>query len=567
MSNETMDDDERLARQLQEMDMEEQIRAANARAAEEESTAKLIKQLQELEERELQQTRQSSMNLQVGGTTLVRLCHQVTGNYIKEVLSVRNLANNVVVFEVAENNLGLKLIVGDNGRVNFERDHSDRSKFIVELNGNDGNVCLLNKAQRYRTNALGSQGWYLSMSPGGQLLGDSGRTAAAVWTLVGTQTSATDTVQNALPAAPSAQQPQPQPQRPTNSASSRTSPPAPPIRGFAKYDAGTNPIIIWLHSQDGLDYVRANSALHEMFQNECGGNSNSSSNSNSAGGEDDHGAINYNRALQHYIIYRPDGWEGCAVRLYNYTQRQQSYFPRGLGTMSVPFSSYYDSQQFKLLSGSQLEEFDQCGYLVVPGLCDVQFGETNAVKSVLKLIRYFEGFHTKRGLLHDNYELLCPSVANATGCAGDADVLALYYDTPLFALCYQLLERAQYLPPEEPADTAEEDDADGPGAGSISGDYGLVSTHESNMVEMADYTKNTSANPMLTGYDGLSASSAAMGGKRPVIRQYINHSSIEASYPCYSSGSGPGSTANSWELVADSVVNTHAAPLSGEDAR
>lgn len=619
----TMDEDERLARQLQEMDMEDQIRAANARAEEEESTARLIRQLQQQEEQELYQQQQiqqqqlrqppagppmsrqgsttntTSMNLPVGGAALVRLCHRATGNYIREVLSVRNLANNEVQFIVAENNLRLKLIIADNARVGFERDHSDRSIFIVELNSSDGSVCLLSKANRHRTNALGGQGWYLSMTPRGELLGDSGRTTAAVWTLVG--------VEPALP--PAAPPSQIRPNNTNQTLTSVSTPGPTSSSGFvAKYAVASNPILLWLQSADGQEYVRANPALREMYENKCGGNSNSNHTAS------DCGMVDYHRALQQLIVYRPDHWEECALRVYNYAQRQQCFFPYPnqdyppphsegeLGGMSAQFASYYHSQEDSdsLLSSMQLSQYDSSGFIVLPGLCNgkktigknVGGGGVNtaSITRALKLLRYFEGFHAERSLLHDHYEMLCPRTgasAGTTSNAGDADLLALYYDTPLYAICYQLLARAQYIPRVEQEPPAAEENDNGMhygrvgGTGTTGSGYGKLSSQEpeelleseSDMVELIDYTKRTNANPMLSGYNetdgsGRIGSSSNKGVIRPVRRQYINHSNVQVNYPCYNSAAGSSTSESGYNNSGNSpweLINGHSSGSGASD--
>ena len=92
--------------------------------------------------------------------------HVKTGNYLREILFVTNLAGNHVQFEKADEP-GVKLIVTDIGKIAYEMDNTQRSVFIAELCApNSSNLFLLNAAHKSKVNVYGARGWYVSMSPG-----------------------------------------------------------------------------------------------------------------------------------------------------------------------------------------------------------------------------------------------------------------------------------------------------------------------------------------------------------------------------------------------------------------
>ena len=92
--------------------------------------------------------------------------HIKTGNYLREVLFVTNLAGSHVQFEKADEP-GVKLIVTDNGKIAYEMDNTQRSVFIAELSApNSTNLYLMCAAHKSRVNVYGSRGWYISMTPG-----------------------------------------------------------------------------------------------------------------------------------------------------------------------------------------------------------------------------------------------------------------------------------------------------------------------------------------------------------------------------------------------------------------
>lgn len=587
----SMDEDERLARQLQEMEVEEQIRNANERAAEDERSAKLIEELQQQEAQAAQQaraqrqasqsqalSRQNSrqVGLEVGRGTLVRLFNVKTGNYIQEVLYVTNLANRQVVFDL-ESRRGVKLSISDDGRVGFEYDNTDRSLFICDVVDSAGNVYLQSVAHRYQWNNFGGRGWYLSMARDGTLLGDSGRTEYSVWALV----DAGVPVPTGMTAPPGSRQGSGVNQGPAASqAVGQESLPVPPMGAQAatartpaateqrtpvsKYNFEENPIVIWLQSVDGQAHLKSNPSLMGMYSN------------THIAVHDSTRQVNFNHALHNYVIYRPDNWEECAIRVYNYYDRQDRFFPadyraptadsngssvatrqrteapksRGdyssLGThdeseatawtdsggmqlhtgefggsQSPAFESYYATQREHQLSHWQVDEFKEKGYLVLPGLANRNSNSGNLVENALRLLRYFEGFHQQRSLSLDHYELLCPSSTRA----GDADILSLYYDTPLFAICYQLLQKLQYTPPPANSENAVSTRASLP-PGPPNEGY--------DMVEMTEYTSG-SINPLVSSANS-NPDSVCGPGENPhkVLRQYIFDSGVIACYPSIS---------------------------------
>jgi len=149
-------------------------------------------------------------HMRSGQAVDIRLHHPHTANHIGETLRAHYMSTSEIRFEVVKAP-GKVLRVTDLGRVEFSACLPDdpTCRFRFELTLHD-TVYLKCTAHQQKLNINGEVGWFLALSPEGQLMGNSHRGPQAQWSLVAEMN-------------PYAVRPQPGPAQPLTASSSMQS--------------------------------------------------------------------------------------------------------------------------------------------------------------------------------------------------------------------------------------------------------------------------------------------------------------------------------------------------------
>eukprot|EP01031_Cornospumella_fuschlensis_P030009 gene30009-36244_t len=222
------------------------------------------------------------VELQQGHSLTVKLHHTSSNRQIGEAVIAHYLETNVMAFELA-NNPGRYLKARANGTLDYSTERDEASKFLVDTLQGGNIVYLISKQFREAVNRGGGVGWYLTLSPEGELFANGVRGSNAQWSLVSAgQVLATTSPPQpnqtlALPPAPPTTNPlhsaNATPARNTgNNGNTSATPsylPSESIEGgFPGFDAGREELMRFFHSPAGGVFLaqRGFEGAKDLFQ-------------------------------------------------------------------------------------------------------------------------------------------------------------------------------------------------------------------------------------------------------------------------------------------------------------
>lgn len=258
-------------------------------------------------------------------------------------------------------------------------------------------VFLVSKPFIARTNSRGGRGWYLCMSPNGQVYANGPRDASAEWMLISTTTTPANPVSTAQSTPVS-----PPPQiLPSATASN--------VLSFPGLDAGREDLMKFFATSAGLQFLQQAdyATAHQLYQT--------------------------NQKLFAKILHRPD-WPYTATKVIDYVTTMEN----------IPFDrTVVDSYAPR----ATLKSFFEQGYSVLPQLLTAE-----QVSNALKIVNYWQFKYAHQNtLVHGNglKKVISPIGMEYMGdILQDHDILSLYYTSLLPQVLQGLMGENEIIHPK-----------------------------------------------------------------------------------------------------------------------